>query len=203
MILRAAVRVAAVSCAAALGSLPAVSTLGAEPPVVAIDGVPVSLRKDRAPELGRDPGPIPTLGTLVNLHTDELLPLSEDEPSNERFSAFVEDRGMLGRVEMDRCLLPALRALARQSPGLRLEIVSGYRSAKRNEMMRKKGHHVASHSQHALGRALDLRVEGKTPGEIVKALEALRWKGGVGRYDGRGDRFVHVDCGPDRRWRGQ
>jgi hypothetical protein len=194
-------RAASLACVAALGALPATASIAPEPPAPAMSSPSPLVRKDRL-----DPSPsegqVATLATLVNLHTDELLPLSEDEPSPERFSFFVEDRGMRARTEMDACLLAGLRALAHRNEGMRIEIVSGYRSAKRNEMMRKKGHHVASHSQHTLGKAIDLRVEGKVPGEIVKDLEALGWKGGIGRYDGSGDRFVHMDCGPDRRWRG-
>jgi uncharacterized protein YcbK (DUF882 family) len=84
-----------------------------------------------------------------------------------------------------------------------VDIVSGYRSPKRNEMMRKKGRHVASHSQHTLGHAVDFRVEGLGVAELVKAIEALKWDGGLGRYDGKGDLFVHADVGPKRRWKGQ
>jgi uncharacterized protein YcbK (DUF882 family) len=69
-------------------------------------------------------------------------------------------------------------------------------------MMRKKGRHVASHSQHTRGQAVDFRVEGLGVPEMVKEIEARKWKGGLGRYDQKHDRFVHVDVGPDRRWRG-
>jgi uncharacterized protein YcbK (DUF882 family) len=37
----------------------------------------------------------------------------------------------------------------------------------------------------------------------VKAIEAPKWEGGLGRYDGSGDLFVHADVGPKRRWKGQ
>jgi uncharacterized protein YcbK (DUF882 family) len=159
-------------------------------------------KKDRAPPSDEE-GPVTTLTTLVHLHTDERLPLSTTEPTVDELSTFVEDRAMQSRVPVDPCLLVALRALATKHPGAEIDVVSGHRSAKRNEMMRKKGHHVASHSQHTLGKALDLRVEGLSPAAIAKELEALRWNGGLGRYDGKHDRFVHVDCGPKRRWRGR
>lgn len=164
------------------------------------------VRKDRsASPSGEDEGagPVPTLGTLVNIHTGELRVLSETEPSPAELSELLEDRGLRSRVEMNPGLLGMLRSLARSHPGARIEIVSGYRSPKRNEMMRKKGRNVASHSQHTLGMAVDFRVEGLGVGEMVKEIEALGWDGGLGRYDGRSDRFVHVDLGPRRRWRGK
>jgi len=168
-------------------------------------GASLITRKDHVAQddEGAAPGAVPTLATLVNTHTGELLALSETEPSAASFSRFVEDRGLQSRVEMSPALLDMLRGLTRPRPGARIEIVSGYRSPKRNEMMRKKGRNVASHSQHTLGMALDFRVEGMRVGDVVKALEGLPWSGGIGRYDGRGDLFVHADVGPKRRWRGR
>src|SRR6185312_12473449 len=114
-------------------------------------------------------------------------------------SDLLADKALRASIPVEPRLLGLLRALAAPRPGVRVDIVSGYRSPKRNEMMRKKGHHVASHSQHTLGHAVDFRVEGLGVPELVKAIEALKWEGGLGRYDGRGDLFVHADVGPKRR----
>ena len=54
-----------------------------------------------------------------------------------------------------------------------------------------------------MGHAVDFRVEGLGVPDLVKAIEALKWDGGLGRYDGRHDLFVHADVGPNRRWKGQ
>jgi uncharacterized protein YcbK (DUF882 family) len=158
-----------------------------------------SEREREGEDEGAAVGPVPTMATLVQTHTGELLVLSETEPTTARLSAFLEDRAMKSRVEMSPALLDMLRSLVRERRGARIEIVSGYRSPKRNEMMRKKGRNVASHSQHTLGMALDFRVEGMGVGDVVKALEELGWSGGLGRYDAKHDRFVHVDVGPRRR----
>lgn len=198
------VRTAGAACAA-LAALCVAAPLAADPPLPtprSRSELPRVSKKDRSPP-DDDAGPMETLTTLVHLHTGERLPLSTTEPSVDELSAFVEDRAMQSRVPVDACLLVALRALAAKHPGAEIAVVSGHRSAKRNEMMRKKGHHVASHSQHTLGKALDVRVEGLAPRDVAKELEALRWNGGLGRYDGKSDRFVHVDCGPKRRWRGR
>jgi hypothetical protein len=189
---------------AALASLPVTSPITQDPELPRHDyqgDVSLVRRKDRSPP-GEEAAPLPVLGTLFNLHTLEAVPLSGDEPSADRFADLLADQAMGARVPIAPRLLALLRTLASARPGVRVDIVSGYRSAKRNEMMRKKGRHVASHSQHTLGRAVDFRVEGMSVPEMVKTIEELRWDGGLGRYDGKGDLFVHADVGPRRRWRG-
>jgi uncharacterized protein YcbK (DUF882 family) len=85
-------------------------------------------------------------------------------------------------------------------------LVSGFRSPKLNEMMRKKGRHVASHSQHSLGHAVDFRIvppgstKGIDPRLLEKEIRALSWDGGVGVYPLATDWFVHADVGRNRRW---
>lgn len=191
--------------AAVVSSLPITSPLAADPALPRHDrpgGISLARRKDPAPAAG-EAAPIVTFGTILNLHTNEAVPLSDAEPTAARFSDLLADKALRGRVEVAPELLPVLRSLARSRPGARVDIVSGYRSPKRNEMMRKKGRHVASHSQHTMGHAVDFRVEGMSVGDMVREIEALKWKGGLGRYDSKHDRFVHVDVGPDRRWKGK
>lgn len=147
----------------------------------------------------------PLLGTLVNVHSGECAALTAEEPSAEGLSTLLEDRSLGERVSFDPRLLETLRTLAGSigSPTLRIELVSGYRSAKLNERLRKKGRHVASHSQHSLGHALDFRLGGEAPAEVRARLEKLGWSGGIGQYDSPTDRFVHLDVGKKRRWRGR
>lgn len=150
----------------------------------------------------------PILATLFELHGDVRVPLDTDSPSNERFSAMLADRVTGDSKELDPELLGLLRTLAARHPGARIELVSGYRSPKLNEMLRKKGHHVASHSQHSLGHACDFRIvpsdaeRGIHPYELEKEIRDLGWKGGVGVYPTKDDWFVHADVGPNRRWEG-
>lgn len=195
----------AASIFAAVLTLPIASPLAVDPSLPRHDragGISLARRKDPAPSSG-EPEIIPTLGSVYNTHTGEVVPLSASEPSPDRFSDLLADKALLGRADIAPELIGVLRALVRERPGARVEIVSGYRSPKRNEMMRKKGRHVASHSQHTMGHAVDFRVEGMSVAEMVKAVETLKWKGGLGRYDAKHDRFIHVDVGPDRRWRGK
>jgi uncharacterized protein YcbK (DUF882 family) len=155
------------------------------------------------------PEPPPLLGTLVQTHTDERIPLDDRSPSQERFAALLSDRVTGERHVFDPRLLELLRALARKHAGVRIELVSGYRSPKLNEMMRKKGHHVASHSQHSLGHAVDFRLvlpdgdpKGMSPSSLEAEIRSLGWTGGVGVYPLKSDWFVHADVGANRRWLG-
>lgn len=174
------------------------ATKKAARPVVAGDG----------PETPGTPKPPALLGTLVQTHTDERVPLDEVSPTPERFSRLLADRVTGARTELDPKLLGLLRSIARRHPGARFELVSGYRSPKLNEMMRKKGHHVASHSQHSLGHAVDFRVviepepRGLDPHLLEREIRDLGWEGGVGVYTLESDWFVHADVGKLRRWSG-
>ncbi|MDP4034231.1 MAG: DUF882 domain-containing protein [Pseudorhodobacter sp.] len=78
-------------------------------------------------------------------------------------------------------------------------MLSGYRTAATNAMLRSKSRGVAKHSLHMVGQAADLRLKSRSVGQIAKAAEACA-SGGVGRYS-RSD-FVHMDCGPVRHWGG-
>ena len=102
--------------------------------------------------------------------------------------------------EIDPRLLELLRQVAIRNPGARIELVSGYRSPKLNEMLRKKGHRVASHSQHSLGHAVDFRIIGLTPSQMKRTILSTGWEGGIGQYDKSSDLFVHADVGPKREW---
>lgn len=164
-----------------------------------------------APETAEsdEPAPLDLLGTLVQTHTDERVPLDAASPSNARFASLLSDRVTGERHDFDPRLLGLLRALGKKHPLARFELVSGYRSPKLNEMMRKKGHHVASHSQHSLGHAVDFRVvlpdaeRGIDPRILEREIRDLGWEGGVGVYTAvSSDWFVHADVGRNRRWSG-
>jgi len=150
----------------------------------------------------------PLLATLVDIHTGEHVPLDAASPDATRFNALLADRVTSATEALDPRLLELLRSLAANHPGGRIELVSGYRSPKLNEMLRKKGHHVATHSQHSLGHAIDFRViladesEPVDPRALEKQIRAQGWTGGTGVYLGCEDRFVHADVGPNRRWDG-
>jgi uncharacterized protein YcbK (DUF882 family) len=160
-------------------------------------------KKDAAPESTDD---APMLATLEQVHTGERVVLDAQSPTQVRFDALLSDRATGERRALDEQLLRLLRALAAKYPGSRIELVSGYRSWKLNEVLRKKGHHVASHSQHSLGHACDFRIvppgaaTAVDPRTIEQDIRGLGWDGGVGVYPTTADWFVHADVGRNRSW---
>jgi len=148
------------------------------------------------------------LATLVDTHTSDRIALDAERPDAARFDRMLADRTTGAQEHLDPRLIELLRTLAQAHLGARIELVSGYRSPKLNEMLRKKGHHVASHSQHSLGHALDFRIipadatEPMDPRVIEQEIRSDGWTGGTGVYLSETDRFVHADVGPNRRWNG-
>jgi uncharacterized protein YcbK (DUF882 family) len=79
------------------------------------------------------------------------------------------------------------------------QIISGYRSPRTNAMLRGRSKGVAEHSQHTVGKAIDVRVEGVELARLRNAALSLG-AGGVGYYPV--SNFVHVDTGRVRQWSG-
>lgn len=80
-----------------------------------------------------------------------------------------------------------------------IHLVSGYRSKRTNERLRRRGGGQARKSQHILGKAADIHL----PDVSVKKLRnsaLVREVGGVGYYPKSGLPFVHVDTGRVRHW---
>ena len=101
---------------------------------------------------------------------------------------------------MDPRLFDLLHAIqSRLEVKTPFQLISGYRSPQTNAMLHSDSHQVASKSQHVLGRASDIRVEGVDLANLHKAASSLK-AGGVGFYPV--SNFVHVDVGPVRQWRG-
>ncbi len=76
-------------------------------------------------------------------------------------------------------------------------LLSGYRTAATNAMLRESSSRVARNSLHIRGQAADLRLAGRSVSQIYSAATSCR-AGGVGKYSG--SNFVHMDCGDIRTW---
>lgn len=77
-----------------------------------------------------------------------------------------------------------------------IHVISGYRSPRTNNMLRRRGRNVAKNSQHTKGKALDFFLP-DVPVQKLRALGLQAHGGGVGYYRGS---FVHLDTGRVRHW---
>lgn len=102
-------------------------------------------------------------------------------------------------VMVDEALTVVLQCI-REHFGKAVTITSGYRTAAHNAAVGG-----AKSSQHLLGRAADIRVQGVSVEAVAAYAESLMpdW-GGVGRYPvkaGRATGWVHVDTRANKsRW---
>jgi uncharacterized protein YcbK (DUF882 family) len=102
------------------------------------------------------------------------------------------------QIDMDPSLLDLLYALQlKVGRAGEFEIISAYRSAKTNALLRSRSNGVAKKSLHMQGKAIDIRLCGcdlKLLHQSALALQA----GGVGFYPK--SNFLHLDTGRVRRW---
>jgi len=143
---------------------------------------------------------------LHNLHTGDKLDAVYFEKGAYVTDALSEAMRVLrdwrnGEEHMmDPRLFDVLHGIAgKLDAAAPFQIISGYRSPATNAMLHARSEGVASHSQHMLGKASDIRIQGVALADLRKAAMSLR-AGGVGFYPVSD--FVHVDVGPIRQWSG-
>jgi uncharacterized protein YcbK (DUF882 family) len=101
---------------------------------------------------------------------------------------------------IDKNLLDLISAISvKLKPKEPFHIISGYRSLRTNNLLRKHGKGAAKNSYHLKGQAADIRLPGFSTKTLRKAAYEIKG-GGVGYYPN--SKFVHIDIGPVRFWRG-
>jgi uncharacterized protein YcbK (DUF882 family) len=78
-------------------------------------------------------------------------------------------------------------------------IISGYRTPQSNAILRRIKKGVAKNSLHMYGKAVDVRLPGYSINALRRVAVSLH-RGGVGYYPR--SKFVHIDVGKVRYWRG-
>lgn len=150
------------------------------------------------------PATVPRRLCFVHTHTGETLTAAY-------FDGSAYDETCLGAINhllrdfrtgethtIDPPLLDILYELqTRANVDAPFEIISGYRSPATNAMLHRRSSGVAEHSQHLLGKAIDVRLSGYSTRSLGEHARALS-RGGVGFY--ASSDFVHVDTGPVRFW---
>ncbi len=80
-----------------------------------------------------------------------------------------------------------------------VHLISGYRSRRTNNGLRKRVGGQARNSRHILGKAADIHFP-DVPAKRIRNSALVRQRGGVGYYPKSGVPFVHVDTGRVRHW---
>lgn len=140
-----------------------------------------------------------------NLHTDERFDACYWEHGTyvpsvlERIDAVLRDHRTGEIRRMDPRLIDLVFALTvRLGNSAPVQVVSGYRSAATNELLRAADPgRIAGRSLHLSGEAVDLCFTDRSLRAVRDAALSLHG-GGVGYYPRTG--FVHLDVGAVRRW---
>ena len=143
--------------------------------------------------------------SLLNTHTGERLKKvvyweqgSYIPDALDHLNYVLRDHRTNEVCSIDPITLDLMAAISRKVDAKRpLEIISGYRSFKTNEELRRTSRGVARNSYHMQGKAVDLRLPGVPLRHVRKAALELQM-GGVGYYPK--SNFVHIDSGRVRTW---
>jgi uncharacterized protein YcbK (DUF882 family) len=143
---------------------------------------------------------------LYHIHTREALEVAYREHGLLQPDALAEIDHVLRDFRSDQAhnmdidLLDILDTLyAGFGRRGRFEVISGFRSARSNEALRRATTGVAKDSFHLYGRAIDVRLTSAMSTDLRDAALALG-AGGVGYYPA--SNFVHIDTGAVRSWQG-
>ncbi len=141
---------------------------------------------------------------LLNPHTGETVKASYWEKGRyipeelDAINHVLRDHWTNEVAEIDPKLLDTLNALqSRLDTKAAFHAMSAYRSQQTNDMLRRNGERAAKHSLHMEGKAIDIRMPGRSVKFLHRAAVRLQ-AGGVGYYPR--SNFIHLDVGPVRRW---
>lgn len=144
--------------------------------------------------------------SMVHVHTGEKLTITYKKngryiPSAmTRINHFLRDWRKNKPTTMDPRTVDLMWELyADLGSKVPIRIISGYRSAETNNMLKRIGRNVAKTSQHTAGKAIDMFFPDVKLARLRNSA-IVREVGGVGYYPGGGGGFVHIDSGNVRYW---
>lgn len=139
---------------------------------------------------------------LANPHTGETFEGAYRDDNGpiqrviDELCIFLRDHHSGEKTQMDVGVIDFLADVLDSVGETRATILSAYRTAETNAMLARTMFGVAEHSQHIVGRALDIRFDSRLS-EAMNQARAMQ-RGGVGWYPHSG--FIHIDTGPVRNW---
>ena len=144
--------------------------------------------------------------TFYNMHTKERLTVTYKKDGRYLPDAMTQINHMLRdwrrdeSIRMDPELVDLVYTIHEELGSKQpIGIVSGYRSPATNGKLRRRSSGVAKHSQHILGKAMDVYFP-DVPLKRLREAALIHQKGGVGYYPTSGRPFVHIDTGRVRYW---
>ncbi len=144
--------------------------------------------------------------SLYHAHTHESITAtfrvngSYDQSTLEKLNWFLRDWRLDEPIKMDPRLFDVVWEAYRESGSREpIMVVSAYRSPATNAMLRRRSSAVAEHSQHMLGKAMDMHYQDVHMGRVREIAMRMQ-RGGVGYYPTAGTPFVHLDVGSVRAW---
>lgn len=143
---------------------------------------------------------------LYHVHTGESIAATfrvdgqYDRATLEKLNWFLRDWRTDAPTKMNPKLFDVIWESYRESGSREpIHILSAYRSPETNAMLRRRSRAVAEHSQHILGRAMDMHYTDVSMSKVREIAMRLQ-RGGVGYYPTSGTPFVHLDVGSVRAW---
>jgi uncharacterized protein YcbK (DUF882 family) len=142
--------------------------------------------------------------SLFHTHTKESATITfwrdggYDPAGLRQLNWFLRDWRVDEPAKMDSQLFNILWEVYREARSREpIHIISAYRSPPTNAMLRHRSKGVSEHSQHMLGKAMDIRLPDVDTARL-RAIAMRMQYGGVGFYPSSA--FVHVDTGNVRAW---
>ncbi len=144
--------------------------------------------------------------SIYNIHTKQKLSIvyKRDgryiKPAMAKINNVMRDCRTDDQIKMDPKLIDLMWELHSElGSNQPIHLISGYRSKKTNEKLRKTRGGQAKFSQHIVGKAADVHF----PDVSIRQLRnsaMVRERGGVGYYPTSALPFVHLDTGRIRHW---
>ena len=143
---------------------------------------------------------------LYNMHTKERLTIVFKKDGRfipsalSELNRFLRDWRRNEATRMDPRLFDTVWELYQKSGSRQpIQVVCGYRSLATNNMLRSRSSAVAKHSQHSLGKAMDMNIPDVSVNKL-RMIAVQMQNGGVGWYPSANSPFVHIDVGSVRAW---
>lgn len=143
---------------------------------------------------------------LYNVHTKERLTITFKKDGRfipaalGELNRFLRDWRRNEATRMDPRLFDTVWELYQKSGSRQpIHVVCGYRSLATNNALRSRSSAVAKHSQHTLGKAMDMNIPDVSVDKL-RLIAVQMQNGGVGWYPSANSPFVHIDVGSVRAW---